>query len=411
MRHNAHALLSRVARHAMLQCLLAAILCTRSVAEDSRFVPLAFSGAVAISDDGRVVTGDSNWIPYIWTEVGGQETIPLPAGHDLFDVTAISGDGSTVVGGVRVGEIFNKHYESFRWSKDEGLQLLGRLPGDMYQWAFATAASFDGSVILGTDNTYNGRRAYRWTESTGQVDLGTLGTLNPGYPPFSEGEGLSSDGNVAVGFVSTTDDEGYKAFRWTPTEGLRVIGLPGWPSSPNPWGGAYDVSGDGQVIHGRDQKTGAWTWTEAGGFELLPNLGGNTDVFVRALSHDGSTLVGNHFFWDTTPPFNNVTEAAIWRKTAAGYETYRVADLLRHQKVDLQGWWLTDVHDVSADGRTLIGTGISPEGVERSWYAVLNVVPVPEPTATVIGMGGLFAGIGVARREMKSRRLRRPQVG
>lgn len=410
---NDHACRHRVARHAMLHCILVAILCSRSVADDSRFVPLPFSGAVAISDDGRVVTGDSNWIPYIWTEASGQETIPLPAGHELFDVTGISGDGSTVVGGVRVGETFYKHYESFRWTKEGGLQLLGRLPGEMFQWAYATAASYDGSVIVGTDNTHNGYRAYRWTEATGQVDLGTLGTLNTAYPPSSDATGVTSDGSTVIGGVTTTNDDSSKAFRWSNGGGFDLIGAPSWSGSG--WGpnsGAKAISGDGSVITGFYQPGDIkqWIWTAESGFSVLSSPGEQTTVAVRALSQDGATLVGLHMFWDTTPPFNHTTEAAIWRKTDAGYEMFHVADLLRHQKVDLQGWWLTDVYDVSADGRTLVGTGVSPDGVERSWYAVLNAIPVPEPTSAVLGMSACFVGIGIARRDKRSRRLRRPQV-
>jgi hypothetical protein len=118
------------------------------------------------------------------------------------------------------------------------------------------------------------------------------------------------------------------------------------------------------------------------------------------MSHDGATLVGLYMQWDTTPPYDHTTEAAIWRMTNGGYEMFRVADLLRHQNVDLQGWRLTEVNDVSADGRILIGKGVSPDGVGRSWYAVLNVVPVPEPESTV-----MLVTCGL----LLTSRLRRPQ--
>lgn len=290
------------------------------------------------------------------------------------------------------------------------MKLLGRLPGNDYDWAYATAVSYDGSVVVGTDRTFNGLRAYRWTEATGQVDLGTVGPPKvPNIPPFSEASDVSGAGDTVVGFIGATEDGGYKAYRWHVTDGLQVIGLPGWPSSPNPYGGAYHISGDGQIIYGRDQKTGAWIWTEPSGFALLPSAGANTDVFVHALSRDGSTLVGDLFFWNTPRPLINVTEAAIWRRTAAGYERFYVADALRHHGVDLQGWRLTQAFDVSADGRTLIGTGINPQGVEKSWYAVLDGVLTPEPASAVMAIAGICASVGVMRAQAAtSRRLRRP---
>lgn len=393
--------LLHLAAPVMATCILVASFSNRCRAAVSRFLPLDFAGAEAVSDDGRVIAGGWEGLPYVWTEAGGRESIPLTSGQSLFQVHNISGDGSTIVGGLSITGIGGSRNESFRWSRNAGIQLLGRLPGDSYRWGFASSASYDGSVIVGTDETNSGRRAYRWTEATGQVDLGTLGTKNPIYPPFSEGFGLTADGQTVVGTITTTDDEGYKAFRWSVADGFNFVSLPSWSNGTRAThGNGLHISGNGQVVVGSAQMANfeAWTWSEGSGFTMIPTVGTQTSVFVLGVSHDGSTLVGTELLWGTSPPYVNSYDAVIWKKNGSGYQLLRVEDLLRKHKINLHGWDLTEVSDVSADGRTLVGKGFSPSGVERSWYAVLGVTGVPEPTGAMLAMFGLSWAVTITRR-------------
>ena len=127
------------------------------------------------------------------------------------------------------------------------------------------------------------------------------------------------------------------------------------------------------------------------------------------ISHDGSTLVGTELLWGTSPSYQNTYDAILWRKNDSGYELLRVEDLLRQHKINLHGWNLTEVVDVSADGRTLVGKGLNPNGVEQSWYAVLGDTGVPEPTGLATGLLGLpWAICTMRRREFWTRqRMRR----
>jgi len=53
----------------------------------------------------------------------------------------------------------------------------------------------------------------------------------------------------------------------------------------------------------------------------------------------------------------------------------------------VDGWTLTEVADISADGRTVVGMGINPAGQEEAWMAT-----VPEPsTLVLLAVGGLAA--------------------
>lgn len=50
---------------------------------------------------------------------------------------------------------------------------------------------------------------------------------------------------------------------------------------------------------------------------------------------------------------------------------------------DLRGWTLDEVGGISADGRTIVGSGVTPEGNLVGWMAV-----IPEPgTALLLGLG------------------------
>lgn len=352
----------------------------------ARFIPINNFSIRGLSSDGTVVAGQvTNDAAALWTESGGMETFPLPVGYSLTDVSSISGDGTTMIGSIRIGTGLSQRHETFRWTRNAGYQTLGRFSDDWLDRAYAGDVSYDGSVVVGTNDTPDGRRAFRWTQATGQVNLGTLGTLNTIYDPSSDGNGVSADGSIVVGEVTTTADAYYKPYRWTISDGYDVIGLP--PVTDGiPTGGASLISGDGLVLAGRSQTSDdmlGWTWTASDGFVYVPAGPGNsrTSAIVSGISFDGSRLVGVQIWGQPSPNANGVTSsAAFWQNTPSGYQFTFVEDLLEASGVDLTGWHLTRAIDISDNGRAIIGDGIDPNGVQRSWYAILSV---PEPSSFV----------------------------
>src|SRR5262249_11093473 len=134
----------------------------------------------------------------------------------------------------------------------------------------ATAVSGDGKVVVGyvePVSTSNGVlfTASRWTQKTGMVDLGALGSASG--VTVSLATAVSYDGSVVVGLstsnrypigneviASSSGFRGSEAFRWTNATGMQSIAgllednginLSGWQLQS-----ASGVSADGTVIVG-----------------------------------------------------------------------------------------------------------------------------------------------------------------
>lgn len=316
----------------------------------ARFVPLGllpglnYSSATGVSDDGLVVVGvggaANSYVfagaPFSWTRDGGMVGLGFPGA-----AVAVSADGSVVVGGMIGGG-------AFRWARETGVVRIGD--------GSASDISADGSVVI-VNQTDGDVAAYRWTPEVGMVGLGDL----PGGHVRSHARSVSADGSVVVGWSSSA--AGQQAFRWTIAEGM--VGLGEAPGVRENYANA--VSADGSVVVGGSNfGGGAFRWTRETGMVRL-GQGNAHDV-----SADGSVVVGARgglnrneaFFWDATDGMRSL------------------ADLLTARSVDLGGWWLESATAVSADGATIVGSGINPAGLTEAWLANISVVPEPSALAS-----------------------------
>jgi uncharacterized membrane protein len=160
-------------------------------------------------------------------------------------------DGSVVVGWCRLGN--GSPDGAFRWTAEEGLEVLQGLPG-----AGARRVSDDGNVIAG-EHTVS---VFRWTRSTGMVDLGMSGSA-----------AMNASGSVIAAGSQ----------RWT-ASGKESIA---------PLIDAAAMSADGNVIAGHGEfGEGSYRWApDAELYELLPPAG-MTDAAAVGMSSDGSIIVG-----------------------------------------------------------------------------------------------------------------------
>ena len=204
-------------------------------------------------------------------------------------MAGVSHDGAVIAGSLSYPGTGLPH--AFRWTESSGVLELPALGG--YDGSRSVAVSADGSAIVGTalrgGGTYG--EHFRWTETGGTVALG-FGTSQRqrGWPAA-----VSRDGSVVVGSLANFDTAEWKVpvpFRWTESGGVVVLDPP-----PGAGGAeATHVSADGAVVVGHAftdnlANTRVFRWTEATG---SVDLDSPADAITTALfvSADGSVIVG-----------------------------------------------------------------------------------------------------------------------
>lgn len=337
------------------------------------------------------------------------------------EATAISGDGLTVV-----GYSFDEHGDirSFRWTADTGMVVL---PAINPEWSYGEAfgVSHDGSVIVGQDYNLGSedggtRQAYLWTAGPSPSDPGTTTGLPYADTEYSyaTAKAVSADGSTVVG----AEGGGYRAFLWTAATGTQIIADDGSAATSvsgdgsvvvgsgfyDNWGQAFRwtreggldyflselslgdstaiaISADGSTIVGHYDYIHSFAWTEAGGLRLLDELPGSSDNHVLALSADGRWAVGHSgelyeeiaVLWDTTT--GAVQDLNTLFTSTFGF--------------DLEGWTLQVATGISADGLTITGWGLNPEGATEGWVAHMGAVPEPSAFAAIAGFFALICAV------------------
>lgn len=350
----------------------------------------------AVSADGTTVVGSSSsasrFEAFLWDAAQGMRGLGEPSGGDVDIIPLdVSGDGSTVVG----ARESSSGFEAVRWDEVHGTQGLGFLPGGDGSGT-AYGASADGSIIVGNSFALlNGSQsswsttAFVWDASNGMRDFQPNPYDGSSLYPVSAND-VSADGSVVVGSGST--EAVAEAFIWDAENGLRGLGdLPGGTF----YSMAVGVSADGSTVVGESSSASgyeAFLWDAENGLRGLGDLpGGDFRGRAVAVSADGSIAVGGS-------AGASGFEAFIWDEDHGMRELKVVLSALG---VDLDGWTLTSAADISADGRTIVGTGINPEGLTEGWIAV-----IPEPgTGILLGLG--LAAIGAGRSRDRTRVSRR----
>ena len=295
------------------------------------------ANALSMSADGSIVVGTQIFGAYVfrWTRAGGLEILGPARGQ-----ASVSRDGSTIVADITS----DGHTTAAIWEGGTQWRSLGGYPGsegcpdlsDVY------AVSDGGAVVVGLGWDDCDATAFRWTESTGMISLGSLDGNS------SRANDVSSDGSVIVGW----DDDNTGARR-----GARwVNGVESLLTAPEGIfiGGAEAVSADGKVIVGGNAgnnfvRNRAFRWTEAHGGEIIGMLPGDSDLaaaYAFAVNDDGSVIVG--------ASGDDAREAFVWTRTTG---MFRLQDYLIELGVELDDWILDTALAISSDGTVIAGWG------------------------------------------------------
>lgn len=343
-------------------------------------VPGVNSNSVsAISGNGSIVVGTMNGPGGVahgfrWTPSLGPNAYEFLASPQSGNrATDVSMDGSLIVGTSHPA--FNADVPAI-WSGSNSIELL---PAPVAGWSTTSAlSSGDGSfmavssssLVVNDGPTY----AFTWTRDAGFVRIGSAySVVTP--------KDVSSVGNVVVGeagFPFGPND----AFRLTPGGGFELLS-----TSTDTFrnSSANATNSDGSMIVGsyfpNARGVASFRWSQATGMIPFDDLGG-TGIMVspNAMSADGSIIAGR-------AAFNLEGAAAIWDPV---HGTRRLSDVLAARGIDLGGFYLSDVVGISADGTKLVGVGYATSGggQQQGWYVDLAV---PEP-----GAAALTAVVGLA---------------
>lgn len=306
-----------------------------------------YESAMGGSGDGSMLVGTQTDTStgeikaYQWTLLGGKHY--LPNFGSVSKATAASFDGNVVV-----GSAFNPvdgTTQAIRWTSNN-IETLESLNNG--QSAQANAVSADGSKAAGVaiDGLNSQNTAVLW-DASGAVT--SLGYLNDGNSSFALG--LSADGHVAVGYAQEALAGDNVATRWVNGASAESLGkLVGGSNSK-----ATAVNQDGTYIVGSGDSSvssiEAFIWTEQTGIKGLGLLTDGTLSSAQGISANGAVVVG---IADTT---GAVLSGFRW--TA---QTGMQSLLAWLQENDpsyalFAGNTLDSAMAVSADGNTVYGLG------------------------------------------------------
>lgn len=217
------------------------------------------SRAAGVSSDGSVIVGNGSSSKgdeaFRWTSTNGMVGLgglsggqAITNGAPLSWAGGVSDDGQVVIGGANFQDGTLLQSQPFRWTAESGMVGLGSLPGGSTSYGgSASAISGDGSTIVGYSQSILGSEIFRWTAETGMVGLGIVGSALA----------TSFDGSVIVGdYINTAGGLNYsEGFVWDEVNGLRSIrevisdegiDVTSWASL----GSVTGVSADGLTITG-----------------------------------------------------------------------------------------------------------------------------------------------------------------
>lgn len=260
-----------------------------------------------VSENGSVVVGKcqkqqgpDDWQAFRYSQARGVENIGAMGGIKSIDEIQISADGSVIWG---TFYIKNEGSHIFRYTQSAGFQDLGTMGKKAIS---VNAVSADGSVIVGnfsnslTENPLL-YHAFRYSQSQGFEDLGAMSTES------TFAGGVSADGSLIVGHVSIgTSSKGpvryisTHAFRYSRSEGMKDIGA----ADQGDRAFATGISNDGSVIVGHGnfcisfvvcfyEENYVFIYTEKGGMQKLTPMSRLPPGITR-ISADGTRIIGSY---------------------------------------------------------------------------------------------------------------------
>ncbi|MHB8949158.1 MAG: autotransporter domain-containing protein [Rhodoferax sp.] len=320
------------------------------------------SYATSVSADGGVVVGDSqnssdNSEAFRWTSSGGMTGLGfLGTGTNSF-ARGVSADGGVVVGTSLNGV---PNLEQFSWPLWNNVWISG----GHINWV-------GEPVLIGvvapnppSDPKYE---AFRWTSGGGMVGLGFLGT-----GVESMASAASADGSVVVGY--SYDGSAHEAFRWTQTTGMQSV--TDWLAGANVGIGQWQlhhasgINGNGNVVvgNGTDPSGNRQAWLARVG-PAGSGFIGDIPAFNATLMEAGSRAVQAGAAIPSLAMFGGHHRSLLdngLARTANGECAWATADAARHTGTGTS-MELVEVGACKDVGSALLGLGMGTARSHQNW--------------------------------------------
>lgn len=343
------------------------------------------SDANSVSADGSVVIGTSDNRCFRWTrESGVTEILDATGQFRLLNAYDVSGNGLVALG-------HSQHIESgvhrfFRWLPESA---------DFDLLHSSLAASFDGSVMVGKAGigVPGFTDAFRFEYGKPIERL-----ITPPEYESAQADDVNGDGSVVVGRLERLNTTGQiveQAAVWTSVTSPPAFlenHEQGYPSA------ASKISQDGLAVVGwaafeevpRDGQRAAVRWSLADGRMLVLHPDKDFESYSTGVSADGRRVVGSYQHRQ-----GGIKNSFVWDESG---ELKDLQDWLMDLGLgsDLAGWSSLRASDISADGLTIVGNGLNPDGELEAFVAT-----VPEPGAFSLVTALLLTGFQLVRTAQK----------
>jgi hypothetical protein len=330
----------------------------------------------AVTPDGAFAVGSSSQGGFRYETATG--TTLILGGQEA---VGISTDGLTAFGGLdnpAGKEVFGL------WTSGGGWAELGGLPGQTgcdSNLANPYALSDDGMTAVGLGWEGCKGRAVKWTPATGVVKLPPIGWDS------SRANAVSGDGGYVGGWDQALTGL-WRAAIWRP-DGTGFLPLANTPGNPVGYGQTWSFSTDGTWASGDSASDEPFLYNNVTDtLEFLPILPEPTGILPNdkfqgnGVTDDGKLVVGVQGDFFGNPP-----RAWIWHEASGIHE---VEDVLSwYGLAPPAGWFLHSSSDVSADGRTIVGTARLSPFPSESWVLELPVWPWDNVGGGTTGAGGV----------------------
>ncbi len=339
-----------------------------------------FIKALSVSGDGRWIAGYSGDKPFTnlklvrWDLMGSTEVIDT--GEVQVLGAFISDDGQTIAG-----------FTDSRWTAIGGAEHLTSYPNFPEFPRDIRGITSDGQKLLIRDEDGG---AFLWTSSSS-----TQIPAPKGYDNV-QALGLSSDGQVTVGVVSTNQAAAglslpQRAFVWRDGVGYEFPDT----GSGTTFSELRAVSRDGSCAAGEAEVDGVnqlLIWTNDAGAELVGEYPFEGEASIEynasAIADDASIVIGDVDIYEAT--LGVVEDSPFVWTPSTGVLPARDY-LLSLGLTEVESWGVFELTGLSADGTTIIGTALVSDPTSGQAGYSAFAIRVPSPS-----VGTLLLGISLA---------------